>query len=208
MSFNEAIHLLQALGPYFIGLAGLTAAILTIRLVNRKQLKFSDLEQQSEWEKRFLENYIAFWTDEELAKVRYWITNDNGYEKIRPLLARRCAGSKDITEEENAVLENIDRFCARLAAYDVVGKTHRHNEARIPWVSRHREYWSGLIVGRPELKAYMERCWPTLLGTWIETEGGAGADPGGAALASAKPKFFSRRKSRVTDAKPRSPFHS
>ena len=190
---SETILLIQALGPYFIGLAGVTATAMTIRFVNRRQ-------HQSEWEKRFLENYLAFWTDEKLVQVRYWITNDNGYGIIQPLLVRRCRGSKDISAEESDVLENIDRFCARLAAYDVVGASHKHDETHIPWVGRHREYWSGLIVDRPELRAYMKLCWPTLLGTWVRSEDGPSGNIRRPAPAEAE--LLSGRESGVADRKP------
>lgn len=164
----EWVSIVQAFGPYFVGIVGFLAAYLTFRFVDRRK-------QQSDWERHFLENYLAFWTDEHLVKVRYWIAIDSGYETIQPLLMRRCEQPKEINEEDSKVLEAIDRFCARLAAYDVVDKSYKHSAKRIPWVQAHRSHWSKLIANRRELTAYIGECWPNLLGIWVAAKGGSPA---------------------------------
>jgi len=164
-----SVQLLQAFGPYFLGIVAIVMPIVTIRRVNRKQLLFSEQQQQTAWENRFLDNYIAFWKDDDLAKVRYWITNDNGYEEIRKILENRAAGTAEIDKAHNKVLEKIDRFCSRLAVYDAVGEANKHEKSHIKWVRNHKEYWRGLIEQRTALKAYMKEHWSSLL-DWLVKE--------------------------------------
>ena len=136
------------------------AAITTLFFVSRRQVMLTRMQQDADWQKNFRDTYIQFWKDADLATVRGWISNDNLYEEIEPVLVTRLQSTRNtLSQEDNEKLEMIDRFCAVIASIDVLGAYSLSPMQNTLYQRVYGTFWPDAIQERKALKEYVERYW-------------------------------------------------
>lgn len=162
---SETTELVKALAPFLTALV----AAATLLLVGMQQVRISKIQNKSNWARDFLKVYIDFWENDEMAKVRYWIISNEGYEEIKSVLARWLSSPQgSATRDDSEILELIDRFCAKMTVYDAMNNGKGSLSPWITWSDRHRAYWYNLLENRPELYQYVQKAWPGMLDSWEE----------------------------------------
>ncbi|MGW4125303.1 hypothetical protein [Nocardia sp. NPDC004711] len=140
----------------FIGAAG--AAISTLLYMShRQQNEESRLTVLREFQREF-------WRDPDMACVRSWIACDDSYRMIAPILMKRLESDGQLTANEYATLERIDKFAASLLGYLWTTARfrgqHRDATRRIFF-----EYWiaQATTEKRSALHAYLEKFYGELI---------------------------------------------
>ena len=96
-----------------------------------------------------------------MAEVRKWISNDEAFREIEPILSARAAGQ--VPAKDYNVLEQIDRFCALLARVATLSRKPMNEEQLMLWHKSYYSYWLTKAAERQVLKHYVQTHWEDLL---------------------------------------------
>ena len=147
---------LMKIGPFLSGIGVISAAgvgLATLILYTLKQ-------RHDNWLKAFGDIFERFWMDKEVADIRRCVTNDLEYSKIEEVLSKRNkAARNDLSEEENDIIEKIDRFCLTLMRVKYFGEIQTGTPQNKFWTRSFQEFWINKIKERQELANYIGRFW-------------------------------------------------
>jgi hypothetical protein len=109
---------------------------------------------QISWSMGFRQEHADFWNNIQLNEPRRWVTNDNEYDEIKTVIAKRNRTSK-LEKTEAAVLDQIDKLLAALLRMHLFSKYGKGKVLKV-WASAYQIYWIPLIKRRPELLEYVQ----------------------------------------------------
>ena len=147
------------LGPLLGGVslaAGAAATWVTYLFYHRKTV-------QAAWIESYRLLYAEFWKDEGIAKVRNLISNDIAYAAVEPILEKRLkTDSNQLGNDENEMIELVDKFCALLIRIKFFESQWLTPTQRALWNETYRDYWITRVKKRKALRDYIDRFWPGL----------------------------------------------
>ena len=149
---------LASYGPLLSGLAlsaAATAAWTTLLVYNRRTI-------EAAWIDSLRKLHAEFWNDDEMAKVRKWLSSESEYKKLEDILLRRLsADENNMSSEENDRLEDIDRFCALMSRIGYFGR-RSHTWEQAQHYKFTLAHWLVKMKSRKALIDYAARFWTPL----------------------------------------------
>jgi len=95
-----------AIATFIVAIATFIAAIVA----SKNSRKIFEKSSEDEWLKTFQAHYFSFWNDADLRDVRMAIMNDEAYEEIKPILAKRLESPESLTKQEYQEIDKVDKF--------------------------------------------------------------------------------------------------
>lgn len=149
------------LANLFIGLAGILLALAVYRL--------SRLQLRDSWLRIFGEIHAAFWTDEDIEKIRHCLAYSEAYEPLGKVLERRrdlhegVEGAAELSQDEYKLLDRLDKFLNLLAR--AIGVKLEFSWRRKLWQSLFFQFWLSAAMDpkKPELTWYLEEFYSGLI---------------------------------------------
>ena len=140
---------LSGIGVIFAAGVGLATLIL-----------FTLKQRHDNWLKAFGDIFERFWMDKEVAEIRRCVTDDIEYNKIKSVLSKRNKATRnDLSEEENDLIENIDRVCLTLIRMKYFVEIRTGTPQNKFWTKSFEEFWINKIKERQELACYIRKFW-------------------------------------------------
>jgi hypothetical protein len=158
----------QSVGALSSGAGGLLAAFAAwyaIFFIKRKAIDIEKERQFAEWTKEFATLYEEFWKNPDIKQVRKWLVHEEEYRTLETVLEHRLSTPENcLSSEEYDMLEKVDQFCAlmaRISLFDQRDQTPAQSNA---WEAVHYRDWLKLAQRREQLRKYIDKYWPSLLG--------------------------------------------
>jgi hypothetical protein len=158
---EDVVELLLTLTTQQLTASGALATAIgawaTFFIISRRTVQLT-------WTVGFREQYAEFWRDEFIGAARRWITSNKEYDgKIKSILSARIKTEEnELDEDQNRVLDQIDRLLASLTRMHYFTKSGGTWRQRRIWRGTYEKYWVKLIRSRPELLVYVRKYWPRL----------------------------------------------
>lgn len=158
------VKLAQRYGLPHEALAAYCAAPLTVigLLLTFAVTRQRAIEREEEWRKMAAALHKEFWEDERMAEVRSWLCRDNHYQgQLAGVLWQR-EQSNNITNDDYALLETLDRFCAFMirvqnVPMDTMSRAQQDAFHRLGY-----EWWAYKAHQRIQIREYVKVHWENL----------------------------------------------
>jgi small-conductance mechanosensitive channel len=146
------------LGPLISGASLFLAAVaawITYFTYHRRSLA-------NQWVDSHRVLYAEFWKDPAISRVRTAISNDLAYARFEAaLLERMTSDQNKLSLGDNAILEDVDQFCALLRRIRFLEKMNTRQKKL--WDLSYDSFWLEKLRKRKALIDYINQYWPTLL---------------------------------------------
>jgi hypothetical protein len=155
-----SLDTLSKIGPFLSGIslvATAFAAWATLHYFHRRTL-------YNQWVDGFRVIYAEFWKDETISYIRRSIASDQEYKRLQEALGKRLAASNnDLGQEDNLILEDIDKFLAFMARVSSFNKSTKMDKwQKQLWQALYESYWLRKMYSRREMRIYIRTYWRNL----------------------------------------------